>query len=128
MASRESTELRALRIFHEVARAITSAIELDAILRKILEQMAHYFQPESWSLLMLDEAKHQWYYALAAGLYRDAQQSHRAFGFLRPAGQRHVGKARIAGDIFHHDRPSAAQRHASRAFFLRHADAGQFLF
>ncbi len=54
-------------MFHEVARAITSAIELDTILRSILEQMAHYFRPETWSLLMLDHAKHEWYYALAAG-------------------------------------------------------------
>jgi diguanylate cyclase (GGDEF)-like protein len=63
----ENLELQALRTFHEVARAITSALELDTILRKILEQMAHYFRPESWSLLMLDEPRHQWYYALAAG-------------------------------------------------------------
>ena len=71
MAPKESTELQALRIFHEVARAITSALELDTILRKILEQMAHYFKPESWSLLMLDEPKQQWYYALAAGYSED---------------------------------------------------------
>jgi diguanylate cyclase (GGDEF)-like protein len=67
MSSPERSELQALRTFHEVARAITSAIELDTILRSILEQMAHYFKPESWSLLMLDEQRHEWYYALAAG-------------------------------------------------------------
>jgi diguanylate cyclase (GGDEF)-like protein len=65
--TREPSGLEALRTFHEVARAITSSIELDSILRTILEQMAHYFRPESWSLLMLDEAKHELYYALAAG-------------------------------------------------------------
>jgi diguanylate cyclase (GGDEF)-like protein len=71
MSSSEFSELQALRTFHEVARAITSAIELDTILRSILEQMAHYFKPESWSLLMLDEQRQDWYYALAAGYSED---------------------------------------------------------
>jgi diguanylate cyclase (GGDEF)-like protein len=65
--TQEPNELRALRTFHEVARAITSALELDKILRSILEQMAHYFKPETWSLLMLDEAARCWHYVLAAG-------------------------------------------------------------
>lgn len=67
METPERFELHALRAFHEVARAITSAIDLDTILRNILEQMAQYFQPATWSLLMLDEKEHEWYYALAAG-------------------------------------------------------------
>jgi diguanylate cyclase (GGDEF)-like protein len=81
-APREPSGLDALRTFHEVARAITSSIELDSILRTILEQMAHYFRPESWSLLMLDEAKHELYYALAAGHSEDDLR-----GVRLPAGQ-----------------------------------------
>jgi diguanylate cyclase (GGDEF)-like protein len=64
---RERSSLDALRVFHEVARAITSSIELDSILRTILDQMASFFQPQSWSLLMLDEARQELFYAIAVG-------------------------------------------------------------
>ncbi len=63
--------LDALRVFHEVARAITSSIELESILRTIMEQMASYFQPESWSLLKLDDKTHELFYAVAVGKSAD---------------------------------------------------------
>ena len=56
-----------LMIFHSVARALTSSLELDAILRSIMQQMETFFQPESWSLLMVDEERRDLYYAVAAG-------------------------------------------------------------
>jgi diguanylate cyclase (GGDEF)-like protein len=56
-----------LRVFHDVARALTSSLDLDSILGAIMEQMAHFFEPESWSLLIVDEELQNLYYALAAG-------------------------------------------------------------
>jgi len=59
--------LKDLLVFHNVARAITSALDLDSILRAIMQQMAQFFEPETWSLLMLDEERQELYYAVAVG-------------------------------------------------------------
>ena len=57
-----------LRIFHDVARALTSTLELEPLLRAILGLMEEFFGPEQWSLLMMDEETSELYYALSAGL------------------------------------------------------------
>jgi diguanylate cyclase (GGDEF)-like protein len=56
-----------LKIFHDVAKALTSTLDLDTILQTILEKMAAYFKPASWSLLMLDETSEDLYYTVAVG-------------------------------------------------------------
>lgn len=56
-----------LRVFNDVARALTSTLELDDVLRVILEQMRPFFQTESWALLILDESANELFYAIAAG-------------------------------------------------------------
>ena len=56
-----------LRVFHDVARALTSSLDLDSILGAIMQQMEQFFEPESWSLLIVDEEKQNLYYAVAAG-------------------------------------------------------------
>ncbi len=56
-----------LLVFHQLTRSLTSSFNLDAILRAILEQMERVVQAELWTLLMLDEATQELYYALAAG-------------------------------------------------------------
>jgi diguanylate cyclase (GGDEF)-like protein len=63
-----SRQLDHLRVFHEVARALTANLELEPLLRAILSQMEEYFGPEQWSLLMLDEEAGELYYALHAGI------------------------------------------------------------
>jgi diguanylate cyclase (GGDEF)-like protein len=60
-------KLKDLMVFNNVARALTSTLELDEVLRAILEQMEPFFQPKSWALLMLDEAANELYYVIAAG-------------------------------------------------------------
>ena len=64
----DSRQMDHLRVFHEVARALTANLELEPLLRAILSQMEEYFGPEQWSLLMLDEEKSELYYALHAGI------------------------------------------------------------
>jgi len=54
-----------LHIFHDVAKALTSSLDLDSILQTIMEKMAEYFQPDTWSLLMVDEQKNELYFAIA---------------------------------------------------------------
>lgn len=61
-----------LRLFHDAARALTSSLDLPTILRSVLAQMERFFHPESWSLLMVDEEKHDLYYALARGVSDEA--------------------------------------------------------
>src|SRR5580658_10148918 len=56
-----------LRIFHDVARALASSLDLDSILGAIMQQMEQFFEPESWSLLIVDESEQNLYYAVAAG-------------------------------------------------------------
>ena len=56
-----------LTIFHDVAKALTSSLDLDSILQTIMEKMAEYFRPDTWSLLMVDEAREELYFAIAVG-------------------------------------------------------------
>src|SRR4051812_15216579 len=56
-----------LTIFHDVAKALTSSLDLDSILQTIMDKMAEYFRPDTWSLLMVDEAHDELYFAIAVG-------------------------------------------------------------
>src|SRR5438270_5482713 len=67
--ARQSQELR---IFHDVAKALTSSLDLDSILQTIMEKMAEYFRPDTWSLLMVDEQKNELYFAIAVGSAAEA--------------------------------------------------------
>ncbi|HEY5057292.1 MAG TPA: sensor domain-containing diguanylate cyclase, partial [Acidobacteriaceae bacterium] len=63
----ESRQMDHLRVFHEVARALTQSLELEAILLVIMDKMAQFFGPERWSMLMVDEKTQELYYAIAVG-------------------------------------------------------------
>ena len=63
----EDGPLRDLLVFHNVARALTSSLDRDSILRAIMQQMERFFQPETWSLLLVDAAKKDLFYAVAVG-------------------------------------------------------------
>lgn len=65
-------ELQELTIFHDVAKALTSSLDLDSILQTIMEKMAEYFRPDTWSLLMVDEERDELYFAIAVGTASDA--------------------------------------------------------
>jgi diguanylate cyclase (GGDEF)-like protein len=66
-APSSDASFRDLLVFHNVARALTSSLDRDAILRAIMQQMEQFFKPETWSLLLVDEARHDLYYAVAVG-------------------------------------------------------------
>jgi diguanylate cyclase (GGDEF)-like protein len=63
----ESRQMDHLRVFHDVARSLTSSLELEEILGAIMEKMAQFFGPERWSLLMVDDKANELYYAIAVG-------------------------------------------------------------
>src|SRR6478752_7034904 len=56
-----------MNIFHDVAKALTSSLDLASILQTIMEKMAEYFRPDTWSLLMVDEERDELYFAIAVG-------------------------------------------------------------
>jgi diguanylate cyclase (GGDEF)-like protein len=64
----DNRQMENLRVFHEVARALTSNLELEPLLLAIMSQMEEFFGPERWSLLMVDEETNELYYALSAGV------------------------------------------------------------
>lgn len=67
----QSTENRIplddLMVFHQLARSLNSSLDLDTILRTILDQMERIVAADMWTLLMLDESRTDLYYAVAAG-------------------------------------------------------------
>lgn len=63
----ESRQMDHLRVFHDVARTLTTSLDLQIILQTIMEKMASFFGPERWSLLMVDEMRRDLYYAIAVG-------------------------------------------------------------
>jgi len=67
--NRQSQELT---IFHDVAKALTSSLDLDSILQTIMEKMAEYFRPDTWSLLMVDHELDELYFAIAVGSASEA--------------------------------------------------------
>src|SRR5262252_5537857 len=60
-------KVQEITIFHDVAKALTSSLDLDSILQTIMEKMAEYFRPDTWSLLMVDEQHNELYFAIAVG-------------------------------------------------------------
>src|SRR5689334_6286856 len=67
--------LQELAIFHDVAKALTSSLNLDSILQTIMAKVAEYFRPDTWSLLMVDESADELYFAIAVGDAADALKS-----------------------------------------------------
>jgi len=61
----EEAALRDILIVHNVGRALTSSLDLNHVLNTILTQMATFFGPESWSLMMIDPDRHDLYYAIS---------------------------------------------------------------
>src|SRR5246500_4538264 len=97
--------LHELNIFHDVAKALTSSLNLDSILQTIMEKVAEYFKPDTWSLLMADDSKDELYFAIAVGDAADTLKAVRLKVGEGIAGwvARH-GESLIVPDVYNDER------------------------
>ena len=63
----EQREAGEVAIFQELGKALTSSLQLDQVLRTIMEKIDEFLRPDNWSLLLLDEATQELYFELAVG-------------------------------------------------------------
>jgi diguanylate cyclase (GGDEF)-like protein len=59
-------------VFHELGKALTSSLQLDQVLRTIMEKINEVLQPDTWSLLLMDMNKNELYFQIATGKGSDA--------------------------------------------------------
>lgn len=60
-------QIERLSLFHEVGKTLASTLDLQKILQTIMEKISDFLQPDSWSLLMLDEKTQELYFEIAIG-------------------------------------------------------------
>jgi diguanylate cyclase (GGDEF)-like protein len=63
----EPRELGEVAVFHELGKALTSSLQLDQVLRTIMEKIDEFLHPDTWSMLLVDEARQELYFELAIG-------------------------------------------------------------
>src|SRR5499433_4116944 len=63
----DQREAGEVAVFQELGKALTSSLQLDQVLRTIMEKIDEFLRPDNWSLLLLDEAKQELYFELAVG-------------------------------------------------------------
>jgi diguanylate cyclase (GGDEF)-like protein len=59
-------------VFHELGKALTSSLQLDQVLRTIMEKINEVLHPDTWSLLLMDAEKNELYFEIATGDGSDA--------------------------------------------------------
>ncbi len=63
----DQREAGEVAVFQELGKALTSSLQLDQVLRTIMEKIDEFLRPDTWSLLLVDEAKQELYFELAVG-------------------------------------------------------------
>jgi len=67
VAASSDREKGEVAVFQELGKALTSSLQLDQVLRTIMEKIDEFLRPDNWSLLLLDEEKQELYFELAVG-------------------------------------------------------------
>src|SRR5579885_3062248 len=63
----EQREAGEVAVFQELGKALTSSLQLDQVLRTIMEKIDEFLHPDTWSMLLVDEVKQELYFELAIG-------------------------------------------------------------
>lgn len=66
------TESGEVNVFHELGKALTSSLQLDQVLRTIMEKINEVLHPDTWSLLLMDADKQELYFQIATGAGAEA--------------------------------------------------------
>src|SRR5512136_671865 len=56
-----------LSTINEIGRALTSSLDVKEILSIIMQQISFLLQRKNWSLLLVDEEKHELYFEIIVG-------------------------------------------------------------
>jgi diguanylate cyclase (GGDEF)-like protein len=64
-------QIARLSLFHEIGKALASTLDLQKILQTVMEKISDLLQPDTWSLLMLDEAAQELHFEIAIGAGAD---------------------------------------------------------
>src|SRR3984893_5263127 len=68
----EQREAGEIAVFHELGKALTSSLQLDQVLRTIMEKINEFLRPDTWSLLLMDQDKNELYFQIATGAGAEA--------------------------------------------------------
>jgi diguanylate cyclase (GGDEF)-like protein len=63
----EPPEGNEVTVFHELGKALTSTLQLDQVLRTIMEKINEVLRPDTWSLLLMDIEKNELFFQIATG-------------------------------------------------------------
>ncbi len=61
-----------LSILNEIGKTLTSSLTIKKVLKKIFYKVAEVFNPENWSLLLMDEESNELYFEIAVGKAADS--------------------------------------------------------
>ncbi len=53
---------------HDIAKALTSTLQLDQVLKTIMEKVNELMSPDTWSLLLVDDKTNELYFQVATGV------------------------------------------------------------
>jgi diguanylate cyclase (GGDEF)-like protein len=104
-------QVERLSLFHEVGKALFSTLDLQKILQTIMEKISDLLQPDTWSLLMIDENSQELYFEIAIGAGAEK---------LRDARLK-IGEG-VAGWVAQHGEPVLIENAAADPRFTRKID------
>ena len=81
------------QLFVDVARALTSTLQLEVVLTHIMEKMSQFFGNERWSMMLVDKEANDLYYVIAVG-----EDSNSLNGLRVPMGDGIAGWVALTGN------------------------------
>ncbi len=74
-------DARGIEILHEIGKTLTSTLDLKEVLSIIMQKISELLKPSNWSLLLIDEKKHELFFEIAVGENADKlKDMHLAIG------------------------------------------------
>ena len=103
-----TAEVTEVNVFHELGKALTSSLQLDQVLRTIMEKINEVLRPDTWSLLLMDLDKNELYFQIATGKGAEALKDVRIK--VGPGTRRLGGAVRRSGGGAGHEQGFAIFR------------------